>query len=222
MTTVDYWFDPVCPWSWVTSRWIHEVVGAAGLDVNWHPMSLGILNAAPNSNARMKEFFDILKGPVRVCAAVSETSPGELGTLYTTIGEHLHGPAGPLSAKQVAGDDFPTAVLRSRDAMVEATRSGLVEAGLDESFVESFDDARMDDVLLASHGRVPSDHHAQELIGVPTISIDGSAGLFGPVLTEVPPGPRAVTTWNAFAALAQEPAFYELKRTAERPAPRTF
>lgn len=185
-------------------------------------MSLGILNAAPNSNARMQEFFEILKGPVRVCAAVSESRPGELGTLYTTIGQNLHSAAGPLAAKQVAGDDFATAVLRSRDAMFEATQKGLAEAAIDESFAERFDDPHMDDVLLASHGRVPSGGHAQELIGVPTISVDGSAGLFGPVLTEIPPGPRAVTAWNAFAALAQEPAFYELKRTAERPAPHTF
>ncbi len=221
MTTVDYWFDPVCPWSWVTSRWVHEVVGPVGLDVNWHPMSLGILNAAPDSNARIKEFFEILKGPVRVCAAVSETDPSELGTLYTTIGQNLHSSGGPLAAKQVAGDDFATAVLRSRDAMFEATRNGLAEAGLDEGFADRFDDPHMDDVLLASHGRVPSGGHAQELIGVPTISVDGSAGLFGPVLTEIPSGLRAVTAWNAFAALAQEPAFYELKRTAKRPAPRT-
>ncbi len=191
-------------------------------DSDEHHQSLGILNAAPDSNARMKEFFEILKGPARVCAAVSETDPGELGTLYTTIGQNLHSSGGPLAAKQVAGDDFATAVLRSRDAMFEATRNGLAEAGLDEGFADRFDDPHMDDVLLASHARVPSGGHAQELIGVPTISVDGSVGLFGPVLTEIPPGPRAVTAWNAFAALAQEPAFYELKRTAKRPAPRTF
>ncbi len=222
MTTVDYWFDPVCPWSWVTSRWIREVVGPCGLDVNWHPMALGILNETPNANARMKNFFEILRGPVRVCAAVGETRPEELGNLYATIGENLHSSSGPLGQKKVAGEDMVTVVLRSRDEMIEASRAGLVDAGIDESFADRFRDPHVDDIILGSHARVPSGGHAQALIGVPTISIDGSAGLFGPVLTEVPPGPRAVSTWNAFAALANEPAFYELKRTAERPAPKTF
>lgn len=222
MTTVDYWFDPVCPWSWVTSRWVNEVTTAADLTVNWHPMSLGILNRNPKANARMLDFFEILSGPVRVVAAVGEQRPGDLGTLYTTIGTNLHGAGGCLEASQTTDDaDFPTTVLRSRDAMVEATRQGLIDAGLEESYLEAFADARYDDVLEASHGRVPTEPNAPVLIGVPTISVDGSPGFFGPVLTEVPHGPRALEAWNAFATLAQEPAFFELKRTSERPAPKT-
>ncbi len=222
MTTVDYWFDPVCPWSWITSRWVHEVQTPAGLIVNWHPMSLGILNRNPKANARMLEFFEILSGPVRVAAAVSEREPGELGALYTTVGTNLHGPDGCLEASATKQDaDFPSAVLRARDAIKDATRDGLAEAGLSESYLEAFTDASYDQVVEASHARVPSGANASALIGVPTISIDGSPGIFGPVLTEVPHGQRALDAWNAFAVLAQEPAFFELKRTSERPAPKT-
>ena len=220
MTTVDYWFDPVCPWSWVTSRWIHQVAGPADLDIHWHPMSLGVLNETADDDERTRNYVEILKGPVRVCAAVNETDPAALGALYTAIGENLHGQAGPLASNQMAGDDLVTGILRSRDAMFGATRSGIATAGLDDRFADAFDDAAVDDLVRASHARVPSGGQAQALIGVPTISVEGSSGLFGPVLTEVPTGERALGLWRAFAALAQEPAFYELKRTADRPAPR--
>ena len=88
MTTVDYWFDPLCPWSWTTSRWMVKVAEQTEVDVRWHPMSLSLLNA--NDQQPFADFNKVGIGAVRVCAAVHAKEPGKLGELYTQIGNRFH------------------------------------------------------------------------------------------------------------------------------------
>lgn len=220
MTTVDYWFDPLCPWSWTTSRWMVKVAEQVAVDVRWHPMSLSLLNAT--DNPPFSEFNKIGLGPIRVCAAVHAKQPEKLGELYTEIGNRFHHAGdwqeeGRFIDFMMLVDGYIANADTIRPKVVEA----LDAAGLDAGYIDAFDDASFDAALGDSHVSVPSGEQNQELIGVPTISVDGSAGLFGPVISEVPDEDSIVDMWEAFATLARNPNFFELKRSTSRPAPFT-
>ena len=218
MTSVGYWFDPLCPWSWTTSRWMVKVAEQTEVDVRWHPMSLSLLNA--NDQQPFADFNKVGIGAVRVCAAVHAKEPGKLGELYTQIGNRFHH-SGDWQ-EEARFIDF-MALIDSYLANAQEVRPKVVEAlaasGLDAGYIDAFDDDAFDQMLGDSHLAVPAGANEQELIGVPTISIDGSAGLFGPVISEVPEGEDVVKMWEAFSTLALNPNFFELKRSSGRPAP---
>jgi hypothetical protein len=196
---VDFWFDPLCPWAWMTSRWVLEVEKLRNIQVRWHVMSLAVLNE-PKLDTLPEKYRESMKGPawgpVRVVIAAQEQHGAEvLGRLYTALGTRFHNRG-----------EGPT-----REAIVGA----LEEAGLPTSLADYADSDEYDTQLRASH-KVGIDKVGQE-VGTPVISVPGADGkevaFFGPVVTPAPKGEAAAQLWDGTLAVASIPGFYEIKRT---------
>jgi hypothetical protein len=187
----DFWFDPLCPFAWITSRWMLEVEDVREVRVNWRVMSLYFLNKdrdiSEDYQARIQRGLSV--GRVLI-AAQEQVGPESLGPLYTALGVRIH------HEKQDLG----------RDLVVNA----LADAGLPAELVDAMDDASYDEPLRASHqeamDRVGDD------VGTPTIAFNGSA-FFGPVLSRIPRGEDAGRIWDGTIALADFDYFFEIKRT---------
>ncbi|QLE76129.1 hypothetical protein FGW37_16220 [Streptomyces rectiverticillatus] len=220
---VDFWFDPLCPFAWIASRWITEVAEKAPVTVRWREMSLALLNSGKDMPEARRTMLDLYWGPVRVLAAARAAHGDAVtGPLYTAMGSRFHGPGGIFEPVRTApAEEFRAAMIEGLSKTRPDIEAALAETGLPAELVDAMDDDRWDDDLRASHARVPSDGLGQELIGVPTISVDGGAGQFGPVLSEIPRGERAVRLWEAFRTLAGDPAFFELKQSTGRAEPLT-
>jgi hypothetical protein len=189
--TVDFWFDPACPWAWLTSRWIHEVATVRPVDVRWHVMSLAVLNGKPDDTAEKVEQMQRLWRPVRVLVAARERYGAEvLGPLYTALGTRIH------HGKEGLG--------------VDTLRAALADAGLDPTLADSADDASLDDLVRASHdeGMEPVGND----VGTPVLHVEGEA-FFGPVVSPLPRGEVAGRLWDGVRMVTGTPGFYELKRT---------
>jgi len=190
-TNADFWFDPACPFAWITSRWILEVEKVRDIEVSWHIMSLAFLNEDKDIPDEYREFLKTAWQPVRVVQAAKEKYGQEaLLPLYTALGTRIH----------VQKQD------KDR-AMIEAA---LEEAGLDRSLADAMDDASYDEAIAASHHR-GMDQVGNE-VGTPTIAFEGRA-FFGPVISKAPRGEDAGRMWDAFITLSQFDHFYELKRS---------
>ncbi|MGW3031445.1 mycothiol-dependent nitroreductase Rv2466c family protein [Streptomyces sp. NPDC001178] len=194
---VDFWFDPVCPWAWMTSRWLLEVAGHRALDIRWHVMSLAVLNEGREDlPERYRRLLTEGWGPVRVVIGAQQKYGEEVtGRLYTALGERIH--------RQGLGP--------SREAIVGA----LEEAGLAPELSEYADQDTYDRELRASH-QEGIDRVGQE-VGTPVIALPGpdgtSTAFFGPVVTPAPRGKAALDLWDGLVLLAAAPGFYELKRS---------
>jgi len=189
--TADFWFDPLCPFAWITSRWMLEVEQVRDVRVRWRVMSLYFLNKDRDLDPDYQE--RIARGlPVgRVLIATEQkVGPDALLPLYTALGEQIH------HEKQEVGR-----------ALIEGA---LADAGLPAELVEAMDDASYDDALHASHQEA-MDRVGDE-VGTPTIAVNGSA-FFGPVLTRIPRGEDAGRLWDGTIAVAGFPYFFEIKRT---------
>jgi len=195
--SADFWFDPLCPWAWITSRWMHEVEQVRPVSVNWRVMSLAYLNLRPDKEiseeyrARMEQAW----GPVRICAAAAKERGDEiLGPIYTAIGTKFHNEG-----------------RRDETALGEA----LAEVGLSDSLLGAAASDEFDDWIKASHDE-GIDLVGQE-VGTPVIRWKDFA-CFGPVVTPIPRGEAAGRLWDGFVLVAGTPGFYELKRSrTERP-----
>lgn len=193
MTHADFWFDPLCPFAWISSRWMLEVEQVRDVQVDWHVMSLAYLNQDKDIPDEYREMLKDAWGPVRVVTAAGRRHGAEvLLPLYTAMGTRIH-------------NDGRGA---SRDVAVEA----LAETGLDADLIEAWDDTSYDEAIKESHHR-GMDQVGDE-VGTPTIAIEGSA-FFGPVLSAIPRGEQAGRMWDGAVLLAEYPYFHELKRSRD-------
>ena len=194
-TVVDFWFDPICPWAWIASRWILEVQKVRPVTPRWHVMSLSVLNSDKEDlSERYQRLMDTGWGPVRICiAAEQQFGPEVLGELYTALGTRFHQEKAP----------------RER-ATYEAA---LKEAGLPVSLADAAESTEYDEALKASH-KDGMDRVGYE-VGTPVISVNG-ASVFGPVVSPIPRGEAAARLWDGFLLIAGTDGFFELKRSRTR------
>jgi len=188
---VEFWFDPLCPWAWMTSRWVTEVEKVRDIDVTWSVMSLSVLNEGRELNEEYTELMRRGWGPVRVVTAAKELhGPQVVKPLYDAIGTAVH-PGGEKDLRA-------------------ATVAGLAEAGLPADLIRFADSGEYDEQLRASHQRGIS--LVGEDVGTPVVSVNGVA-FFGPVVTPAPTGEAAARLWDGCVLVAGTPGFFELKRT---------
>jgi 2-hydroxychromene-2-carboxylate isomerase len=193
----DFWFDPLCPFAWISSRWILEVEQVRDVEVRWHVMSLAYLNQDKDIDEGYRRFLEPAWGPVRVLVAVQQKYGDDaLLPLYTELGERIH-----VGGRRIQDEDD-----RGRALIAEA----LDAAGFDTSLVDAMDDESYDEEVARSH------HEGMDQVGydvgTPTIAVNGSA-FFGPVLSKIPRGEDAGRLWDGCVAVAAFPYFYELKRS---------
>ncbi len=190
----DFWFDPVCPWAWMTSRWMLEVERVRPVTARWHVMSLSVLNEGRDVSDDYRRLMDRAWGPVRVCIAAAEKQGQEvLLPLYTALGNRIH--------------------LQRRDPDRTTIEDSLAEVGLPVELADAMDSTDFDEALRASHAD-GMDRVGQE-VGTPVISVAGES-FFGPVVSPAPKGEAAGRLWDGVLLVAGTDGFFELKRSRTR------
>ncbi|MDQ0800916.1 DsbA family protein [Arthrobacter sp. SLBN-112] len=187
----DFWFDPLCPFAWITSRWIGEVEAVRDIETEWHVMSLAVLNEGRDLEPSYRESMDNAWGMVRVIiAAREEHGPQVIKPLYDAMGTLIHD--------------------RGEKDRSEVIAKALAECGLPESLADAATTDAYDALLRASHDKGIS--LVGQDVGTPVVAFNGTA-FFGPVLTRIPRGEVAGKLWDATTAIAGYPHFFELKRS---------
>lgn len=191
---VRMWFDPACPWAWMTSRWLMEVEKVRDIEVTWRVMSLSVLNEKRDLDKGYQASMDRTWGPVRVIIAAAEQH-GEsvVKPLYDAMGTRIH-----------------LRKMRNRDTIIA---EALDEVGLPVELAEAAHQKKYDAALRRSHKEgislVGTD------VGTPVIAL-GDNAFFGPVVTPAPKGEAAGKLWDGCLLVTSTPGFYELKRTRKQ------
>lgn len=187
----EFWFDPLCPWAWMTSRWILEVEKVRDIEVRWNLFNLAYLN-------RNKEVPEDYKAKLinswyctRVIAGAQNLRGDSITLpLYTAISSRIH--------------------LKKMDITEQLFKDSLIEVGLSESLSAAMNDESLDVKIIESHERgiklVGND------VGTPIIAIEGTA-FFGPVISPAPKGEEAGKLWDGVVGVASYRGFFEIKRS---------
>lgn len=190
---IDFWFDPACPWAWMTSRWMAEVAEVRGLTVHWRILSLGVLNEGKAIDPGYREHLEHTWTAARAVVAAGELLGEDVvGALYTEIGTRFH----------------PGGRTNQRGAVVEA----FTALGLDTAIIERAEAGEFDEAMRAST-QAALDLVGDD-VGVPVLALDGKA-YFGPVVTPAPTGQAALDLFDALVLATRVDGFYELKRTRD-------
>ncbi|NLE98710.1 MAG: disulfide bond formation protein DsbA [Propionibacterium sp.] len=190
-TQVDFWFDPTCPWAWMTSRWMLEVEKVRDIDLTFHVMSLSVLNDGRDLPEDYREAMDAAWVPARAALLVEQRHGSEkLAEFYTAIGTRFH-----------PGDEPKT---------VETLQKALDDVGADADIIDVAQTDAIDEDLRRSHheGMDP----VGDEVGTPVIRVNGMS-LFGPVISPAPKGEEAGELFDGFVKVTAYPGFFELKRT---------
>lgn len=208
MAAIEFFWDPVCPFAWITSRWVVEVAGQRSLDVRWRAISLRIVNEGHYEEAELavkQTGHDLGLGLLRVAAAVEAAEGNEaVGRLYTALGTAMH----------VEGADRDSVLAAGPKALAARVLPG---CGLAPELRDAVDDASLDGVIRES--TETSLRRTGGNVGTPVVTFGPPDGpsFFGPVISRVPRGPEAVTLWEAVETLATHQYFAELKRSLREP-----
>jgi 2-hydroxychromene-2-carboxylate isomerase len=189
---VTFWFDPACPFTWRTSRWLLGVTAARGHSIDWRPMSLAILNEGKDIPEQYREpMARAVRAQRLLLATGQQHGRDKLAALYTAIGDRVHWQGRPMDT----------------DVLTEA----LAEAGLPADLLTAADDAALDPAVRESHqagqARVGTES------GSPVLALGDGPGFFGPVVVPVPEGEAAEKLYDALRLLSSVPEFSELKRS---------
>jgi len=187
---VELWFDPVCPWAWLTSRWLLEVARQRTLDITWHIFSLAVLNEGREVPAEYIELLRTSWWPGRIIVAAAAHDPAATLGLYTAICTRLHP--------------------RGEELTMPLLADALTDVGLPGSLLDEAGNASHDDTLRRST-RAALDLVGDD-VGTPVIATEGVA-FFGPVISPAPTGEAALELWDGVVACARVPGFFELKRS---------
>ena len=193
-TPVDFWFDPLCPWAWMTSRWLLEVEKIRPINPSWHIMSLAYLNADKDIPDHYRAKLEPAWGPVRVVIAAQQAEGDQIMLpLYTALGNRIH--------------------LEGRDIDRALIEEALEEVGLPLALADAAESTEYDEAVKKSH-HAGMDQVGMD-VGTPVISTEGVA-FFGPVVTPAPKGEDAGKLWDGVLLVAATPGFFELKRTRDQ------
>jgi hypothetical protein len=199
MVDVDLWVDPACPWAWITSRWLLEVEQQRDVSVQFHVMSLAVLNENKDISEDYRTRLAPAWGPVRVLmAAQASHGPDVVRPLYGAMGTRIHHGKSGLTGEMIVG--------------------ALTELGLSTALADAATSTDFDEALRKSHatGMDPVGYE----VGTPVVHIPRPdaepIAFFGPVVTPIPRGEAAGRLWDGVLAVAGTDGFYELKRTRTR------
>lgn len=193
--TVDFWFDPLCPWAWMASRWMLEVEKVRPVRTVFHVMSLSVLNEGRDLDPDYQEEMDRGWIGVRACLGVEEVHGSEgLRAFYTAIGTRYH------PDRQAKGD-------------IDVVKAALADCRFAQSIADRAAEGQWDEQVRASHlaGMSPVGFE----VGTPVIHINGKA-LFGPVISPAPKGEAAGDLFDGLSKVTAADGFFELKRTRDR------